>query len=257
MIVTTTYEPSDSIVERSKRLSEELKCKWVPRKKNSLDKLNSLYHDSCIFVVSSQEIKYFHSHQPPLFFHPSTALVRVKRLIRGEKDTLIKYSNYASGDTLLDCTAGMASDSIVFSYHGGISAEITALESEFIPYIILREGLKNYNTDIPALDEAMRRITLKQENHLSYLKRQADKSIDIIYFDPMFRSPIEDSSALSPLRSVANHQPLQQESMDQAQRVARKTVVLKEQMESGEFNRLGFTEVHKTYSKIAYGVIRI
>lgn len=257
MIVTTTYEPSDRVVERSKRLSEELKCKWVPRQKNSMHKLNSLYQDSCIFVVSNQEIKYFHRQQPPLFFHPSTALVRVKRLIQGEQDTLIKYSDFAVGESLLDCTAGMASDSIVFSYFGGAASEITALESEFIPYLILREGLKSYNSDILELNEAMRRIRLKQVDHLSYLKQQPDKSIDIIYFDPMFRTPIEDSSALSPLRSVANHQPLHLESIEQARRVARKTVVIKEQRESEEFDRLGFTEVHKTYSKIAYGVIHI
>jgi 16S rRNA (guanine1516-N2)-methyltransferase len=257
MIVTTTYEPSESTTKQSKKLSEELNCKWVPRKKNSLVKLNSLHHESCIFVVSDKEIKYYHGDQPPLFFHPSTAMVRVKRLIQGEQDTLVKYSNFVAGDSLLDCTAGMASDSIVFSFHGGAASDITALESEFVPYVILREGLNRYSTEIPALNDAMRRIRLKQEHHLSYLKRQPDKSIDIIYFDPMFQTPIEESSSLSPLRHVANHESLELESVNQAKRVARKSVVLKEQWESGEYERLGFTNVFKTYSKIAYGVIPI
>jgi 16S rRNA (guanine1516-N2)-methyltransferase len=257
MLVTTAYHPSEEAIERSKRLSEEIQCNWVPRKKDSITTLIKKYKSSSLWVVSSEEMKYIHENQSPLFFHPSLALIRVKRLINGEKDTLMECSGIHTGDSVLDCTAGMASDAIVFSFSGGPGSEITALESEEIPYLLIREGLNRYKTDIKPLDESMRRIKVERSDHLSYLQKLPDRSIDIIYFDPMFRSPIEDSTALSPLRSLANSQPLSKESITEALRAARKSVVIKEHRDSGEFARLGFTQVHKTYSKIAYGVIKL
>ena len=197
------------------------------------------------------------SRRETFFFHPSTASIRVKRLIQGEKDALMECSQMKPGDSVLDCTAGMASDSIVFSHTGGSDSSIIALESEFIPFLLLREGLNDYESDIHSLNEAMRRIQVKHMDHLSYLKKLPDKSIDIVYFDPMFRSPIENSMAISPLRVIANHQPLREETIREAMRAARKTVVLKEHRDSQEFDRLGFSQVHKTYSKIAYGVIQL
>ena len=47
------------------------------------------------------------------------------------------------------------------------------------------------------------------------------------------------------------------ESVREAVRVARKTVVMKEARSSGEFERLGFTLPERGKSKITYGVISI
>ena len=103
------------------------------------------------------------------------------------------------------------------------------------------------------MNEALRRITLQCMDHKSWLTSQPDKSIDIVYFDPMFRQPLHDSSSMQPLRSLANREALDMESVHQAIRVARKSVVLKEHRDSEEFNRLGFERKHM--NKIAYGVI--
>lgn len=107
------------------------------------------------------------------------------------------------------------------------------------------------------VNEALRRIDVRLGDHLEYLKAQPDNSIDIVYFDPMFRVPMTDSAAISPLRKFANPAALSTESVAEAVRVARKTVLLKEKALSGEFARLGFTELLRTSAKTSYGVITI
>lgn len=100
-------------------------------------------------------------------------------------------------------------------------------------------------------------IQMKNENHRSYLSSLPKKSVDIVYFDPMFRKPIHESSAIASLRTFANNHALELDVVEEAKRVARKSVVLKEHKESGEFERLGFERRHMNTSKIAYGVIKI
>lgn len=107
------------------------------------------------------------------------------------------------------------------------------------------------------VNEALRRINVQRGDHLEYLKAQPDNSVDIVYFDPMFRVPLTDSAAISPLRKFANPAALSAESVAEAVRVARKTVVLKEKALSGEFARLGFTELLRASAKTSYGVITI
>jgi hypothetical protein len=84
----------------------------------------------------------------------------------------------------------------------------------------------------------------------------ADRSFDIVYFDPMFRAPILKSSNVNPIRTLANMQPLTAEAIQQACRLARKKVVVKDAAGSSEFARLGInTIVGGKYSSISYGII--
>ena len=108
------------------------------------------------------------------------------------------------------------------------------------------------------MDAALRRIRAVRADHAAYLAAMPDKSVDIVYFDPMFRLPIAESSGLEPLRNVANPAALSEAAVREARRVARRIVVLKENRDSGEFERLGFEWVKpKKTSKIAYGVITV
>lgn len=89
------------------------------------------------------------------------ALVRVKRMLRGESDLLIEASGAAPGDVIVDCTAGLASDSIVFSFAVGAQGSVTSVESEDIPAMLIHEGLAAYESEVTELNEAMRRISVK------------------------------------------------------------------------------------------------
>lgn len=258
MLVTTGINPSPQSEKLSKQISEDYQLKWVPRGNRSLVKLKMLHNQSQIVIVGDHELRYLDQDDHYMFFHPSMAMVRMKRLLKGEKDNMLVASLVREGDQIIDCTMGLASDAIIYSHAVGHTGKVIALESSPIPYLLAREGLTTYESGVPELQEAMSRIQVVQVDHLEYLKSLPDRSADIVYFDPMFRQAAA-GSAMEPLRELAEHKALRIEAIDEARRVARRKVVLKEQTGSGEFTRLGFEYRRGTYSnrsaKIVYGVI--
>lgn len=208
-------------------------------------------------IVSPQEVRLLSEGQPAFFFHPSMALVRLKRLRIGGTDTLLSVSGVVHGDTVIDCTAGLCSDSLVFSYAVSSEGQVIAMEASPMLHAIVREGLKLYHTGINEFDEAMRAIKPVQGHHEPLLRQMGDKSADVVYFDPMFERPITTSSNLVPLRSQACREPLTEQAVREAVRVARKKVILKDHRDSGQFERLGFTKARVSSSTVAYGVIAI
>ncbi|TYP72571.1 class I SAM-dependent methyltransferase [Paenibacillus methanolicus] len=254
MIVTTPQKPSPELVKAAQRLSEELGGCFVPRRQETLTGLRKKHGDENLLVVDPQGLRYYDNADQPLYFHPSMAYVRVKRLRKGERDPLVDISGCEHGDTIVDCTAGLGSDALVFAYASGSAGKVIAIESEPVLCAVVREGLKTYVTAHEDVNAAMRRIEMRAGNHRAFLEQLPDKSVDIVYFDPMFRQPVHESSALAPLRSLANRDALDEETIRQAVRVARKSVVMKEHAGSGEFERLGFDCAH--VNKIAYGVIK-
>ncbi|MCR2802905.1 class I SAM-dependent methyltransferase [Paenibacillus soyae] len=258
MIITTAPGKSDKSWEQARRLGAELGAAVVPRRGLSVRKLLEASGDSRVIIVTDSETRFYeHPDESPLYFHPSMAFIRVKRLRKGESDPLLAVSHCRPGDSVIDCTAGMAADSLVFSYGVGEAGKVTALESEPVLCALVREGLAAYESGLPDVDAAMRRIRLLNENHAEYLAAQPDDSADIVYFDPMFRQPILESAAIGAFRTLANMDALTAEVVEQAKRVARKAVVMKENGKSGEFQRLGFERSRFNTSKIAYGVIDI
>lgn len=255
MIVTTAYNPSQELIARSKELAKATGSLWFPRRRYSIAQLKGQNADLGLLVLTDEKLLLYPKDQEEaVFFHPSTAYIRVKRMQRGESDPMITASGAEAGDTVIDCTAGLASDSIVFSHAVGPKGCVIALESELSIITLLKEGLGSLETQQQAVNEAMRRIRLVHADHLAYLSEQPDQSVDIVYFDPMFRIPVEESSAISPFRSIANPSPLSEDSIREAKRIARKRVVLKEHRDSPEFERLGFHR-YRTRTKISYGVI--
>ncbi len=255
MLVTTTRSANEQTVTRAALYAGQLQAAVVARNDLPLSKLQQQTEDACLLVVSADGMQLYCGDHAPLHFHPGTSVIRIKRLRSGEPENLIEACGAREGDTVIDCTAGMATDAILLAHAVGPAGRVTALESEPLLALIVREGLRTHVSGIRDVDDAMRRIQLIESEHGEYLRKLPAKSADIVYFDPMFRHPIEASSSISPLRRLANHQPLQRESVLEAVRVARKAVVMKEQRDSGEFARLGFERMLRSRTKIAYGVI--
>jgi 16S rRNA (guanine1516-N2)-methyltransferase len=257
VIVTTSEQPDALTIERAMALADEWEARYVPRLQHSISRLSRQNEDADVAVVSQREVRLVAMEGPALFFHPSMALVRLKRLMGGGTDTLITVSDASPGDVVLDCTAGLCADAIVFSYVVGAKGTVVALEASPVLHAIVREGLTTYETGLPEVDRAMRSISTVSSAYEHYLKQQADNSVDIVYFDPMFERPVGESSALEPIRSQARMEPLTIESVQEAIRVARKKVVLKDHRGSGQFAKLGFNPARKSGSSVAYGVIMI
>jgi 16S rRNA (guanine1516-N2)-methyltransferase len=256
MLVTTTARPNERMLMQAEALSSELGALLMTRGNRTLTMIMKAADDAQILVVEQQGLRLATLSGSEFFFHPSMAMVRVKRLLAGEKDKMLDAADVRLGDTIIDCTMGLASDSIVFAHAAGANGTVIALESEQLPYVLAREGLQAYSCGLLSLEQAMRRIKPVHADHLEYLRRQPDRSADIVYFDPMFRRSAA-SDAIEPLREVANSLALRAEAVAEASRVARRTIIMKEHNRSGEFERLGFQPVKNAHSKITYGVIAL
>lgn len=257
MLITTADTASDEIITRAKELAARFGARYVPRGRVSVSKLLKKYDESESIVLTENAIRLISSEGEPMEYHPSMGYVRAKRLLKGESDPMIDVSRMKPGDTVMDCTAGLGSDSLVFSVYGGPGSRVIASENSRALAALLSEGLSYYCTSIDVVNEAMRRIEVVQGHHLELLRGMPDRSVDVIYFDPMFREPVTESAAIEPLRDFANHDALSIMTIEEAKRVARKTIVLKEKKESAEFARLGFLEQSRPHSKISYGVISL
>lgn len=257
MIVTTGDNPSPAVIARAEEFAYTHKLKYAPRGRLSIARLAEVHEAVDVLVILHEAVRLIRPGRTPMSFHPSMGLIRAKRVLKQESDPLLTISRVAPGDQILDCTAGMGSDALVLSMGAGRTGQVTALESSFPVYALLREGMSEYQSGVPEIDEALRRIDVRHTGHLEWLSQLEDRSVDVVYFDPMFRDPLLDSDSIGPLRSYANPDPLSEVSIQQACRVARKTVILKEKRSSAEFRRLGFEAETRGQKKTVYGVINI
>ncbi|OAZ48703.1 class I SAM-dependent methyltransferase [Paenibacillus polymyxa] len=257
LLVTTGDTPSDEVVERAKLLAAELGVLYAPRRGTSVAKLIAVHRVRQALVLVQGGVRLIGPEQSPMIFHPSMGFIRAKRVLKGEADPMLTAARLAPGDTVLDCTAGLGTDSLLFSIGTGSSGQVTAVESSFPVYALIKDGMRHYRSGNAAVDRAFSDIDVRYGHHLDYLRSLPNRSVDIIYFDPMFRDPLLDSSAIGPLRGLANPDALNEESIAHAKRVARKTIVLKEKRGSGEFARLGFRVEQRGTTKTVYGVIDI
>ena len=255
MIVTTSLKADQKTINRAEKIAQELKAIVISRNSSSLSQLRKRHGDTEMLVVDKNELKYVYSDGTALFFHPSLARIRVTSMLKGAEDRLVKISNLQKGDTVLDCTTGLATDAVVLSFSVGETGKVVTVESSPVLYTLAREGLRNYDPGIEEIEVAMRNISVVNANHTDYLKSLPDKSMDIVYFDPMFRQA-DKTVALAPLRRIANSSPISSEAIKEAKRVANKKVIMREHFDSGEFERLGFELAdRKSGSNFDYGVI--
>ena len=254
-VVTTDRKCHKESLELAAEMAKRLGLRQVPRQKESVAELMERYQADAVLVALQKELR-LHTEAGELFFHPNMSQLRLKNLRLGEKDHMTEAMGLQEGMSVLDCTLGFGADAIVASFGVGESGSVTGLEVSPLIAAVTGYGLQHFLPGNYPLYAAMRRINVVNEDYLDYLRQQPDNSVDVVYFDPMFRKPLTASSSISPLRGVADHRPLSGDAVVEACRVARLRVVMKEASGSGEFARLGFQRlVGGKYSKVHYGVI--
>jgi predicted methyltransferase len=257
MFITTAGRTNEEMIAKAKKIAEELQVIFVERKKRSVTQLQQLQHDSCIVVYKERLELFPLGEKEPFFFHPSSAMFRIKRLQRGEHDPFVEACQLTRGMSFLDCTLGLASDSIVASYQVGESGKVIGLEAEKYLSYVVQDGLKKWSTNLEDIDSAMRRVETRHIHCFSYLKMLPDDSIDVVYFDPMFEETIAESVSIQPLTKIANYELFQPLWIKEALRVAKKRVVLKDHYLSERFNLFGFTVRPRKSAKFHFGYIDI
>ncbi|ANU10766.1 hypothetical protein A1A1_17845 [Planococcus antarcticus DSM 14505] len=252
-VVTTAYRPTSSILEWANRVSADLSLPQVPRNKRSIDRMHT-DEGSDLLVCLKERLEFYPMGEgEPFFFHPNSAAFRTKRPL--EQDPLIEVSGLEPGDSFLDCTLGLASDSLVASQRVGKQGRVLGCESHPVLAYVIQQGLKEYK-GMPHLEEAMKRIRVVSSDAVSFLGKLETNSVDVIYMDPMFTEEITEASNFTPLRGTADHGQLTECWVAQAKRVARKTIVLKAHFRSQDFEGFGFTRRLRPNTKFHYGVIQ-
>ena len=254
-IVTTGRTISPENIELAQAAADRLQIPYVARRTAGLPALKKKYGADFV-LVAKQGLLMLETPGGELFFHPNMAHLRLKNLRGGDPDRMVDAMGLKPGMSVLDCTLGFGADAIVASYAVGPEGRVTGIESQPLIEAVVGWGLAHFNGDSPYILEAMRRVNTVCDDALHYLQQQADDSVDVVYFDPMFRHPFMDSTSLDPLRTVADKRALTPETVAEACRVARHRVVMKESSRSEEFARLGFTQTAGgKYSNVHYGVL--
>lgn len=253
--VTTSHRPSPVQVSLANKLANELSVPFIPRNDLSIETILSDNGFFGMMVVTAQRIS-FSTGISEFFFHPGLAKLRINELKNGKTDQMIQAMSLHTGDTLLDCTLGLATDAIVASYVSGACSRVTGLESSLLIATIVEQGLKTYQFEDEEITRSMQRIEVVHSHHKDYLAGLPPRSYDVVYFDPMFRSPGKKSPSMDAMRAIANPDPIDRETIAMALKVCNRRVVIKERRWSKEFERLGFKEIRGgRYAPVVYGII--
>lgn len=252
MIITTGLEPGRETLEHASALAERFGLRVVERGDLSLQELRSRHQEEEVLVVSALGARMEVPGKKPFFFHPNTAAFRIKRLMRGDTDTMLVACQIQPGYRILDATMGLGADAIVFSHAAGVHGRVVGIESERLIAILVEDGLRYWTSEATELCEAMRRVEVRCANHLDVLRKLPDHAFDVVYFDPMFEVTVQSSTGIAGIRELANPESLHEDAIREAMRVASKRVVIKEGKTSRLHERFGFTPVRVRGQHVVY-----
>jgi 16S rRNA (guanine1516-N2)-methyltransferase len=252
VIVTTGFDPSEETRRHAQELAAQFSLPLVERREDSLNDLRRRYGTSSVLVVTARGARLETPDKEPFFFHPNTAAFRIKRLLRGDTDTMLAACQIQPGDHVLDATLGLGADAIVFAHAVGSTGRVVGIESERLIAFLVADGLRHWPTESEPLRQAMRRVEVRVGHHLDVLKAQPDRSFDVVYFDPMFERTVSASTGIAGIREYANEASLSEEAVCEALRVARRRVVLKEGKAGQLYQRFGFTPFRTRSHQVVY-----
>ncbi len=246
LIVTASHKARPETIDRATNFATENGYRYVPRSDESLDEL--LTSVDAAFVMTNGAMTLATQHGT-LKAHLGTAFIRLKSIDRGEGDPLIRAGDIRTGDRIVDTTFGLGRDALVAACAAGATGSLTAIESSDALYHLGHHGLTKGPLSPAAvasvgnnLDPAP--VELVHDDAVSWLADQTANTADVVLIDPMFTSPKTSDSGFTLLRSVADTNPLTKDWIEQAQRVARRAVVVKTGAPPEWFDDIDISHVH-------------
>lgn len=247
IIVTTSVKTNLELNGKAQQLADDLRLKYIIRNKETIKQLLSSVDG--VLVVYKNKLSYF-ENDSELFFHLDTTALKIKN---SDNEPLVEIIEEKE-QSILDCTMGLAGDSILLSYYGH---KVISLEKNNIIHLITTNGLKNYISPNKEINKAMRKIKTHNIDCLDYLKQCPNDNYDIIYFDPMFSHNITESNNLEGILPLANTTFPYEEFVKEAKRVARKKIIVKAHFKDTVFEKYNFTRITRKNTKFHYGFINI
>ncbi|MCY0876410.1 MAG: class I SAM-dependent methyltransferase [Firmicutes bacterium] len=185
-------------------------------------------HDLGVYEQAGRIRLYGQGFSEPFFYHPGVALLRVKQLLRGDADRLLEAARIRAGDRVLDATAGLCADTVVLSHGVAEQGRCLAVEANPLVAFVVAAALQGDQTGFAPFDSAMRRIDLRCGTWGEALRILPARTVDIVYFDPMFAGSQLDSPGIRPLRALAKEGGVSREDVEAARQIATRGVVVKD-----------------------------
>lgn len=255
LIITTAGRPDEQSAAFLQQAAERLQAPVVERKKRSISKMQDIYQSDVLVAGKDRYSFYKRGSEEPFFFHPNSATYRLRRIQKGEQDPLLEATGLKAGDSFLDCTLGLGSDAIIAASRVGPEGSVEGVEADPVIAFLTDIGLRSFPIDFPLLQEAMGRVHVIHSEAVDFLKSCSDQSYDVVFLDPMFTTPIEESSNFESLRDIGVADSLTEEWVTEALRACRRRVVLKDHFQSPMFERFGFRQQIRVNTKVHYGVL--
>ncbi|AYC29442.1 class I SAM-dependent methyltransferase [Paenisporosarcina cavernae] len=253
-ILTTSGRPTSQEIVTAKTFSEQLSIPYIDRNKRTLKQLFDQYNQAMLVLSKNQWDFYEDAEKDPFFFHPSSAMFRLKRIKRGENDPFIESCNLTSGMRFFDCTLGFASDALLASYVVGEKGKVVGCEEHKERAFVLKEAICHGFSPYQDFLQEIPPITIYGETAEAKLAVCEDNSFDVVYLDPMFDETIHESANMNPLRNGIIRSKISDNWIHEAKRVASKRVVMKGHFSSNDFVKYGFQQHIRPNTKFHYGV---
>lgn len=247
IIITTSVKTTLELNNQAQKLANELNLNYIKRNKTTIKQLLATVRG--IIVVYKNKLSYF-ENDSEFFFHLDTTALKIKN---SDNEPLVEIISKEK-QSVLDCTMGLAGDSILLSYYGH---NVTSIEKNKIIHLITSTGLKNYISPNEEINKAMRKITTHNCDCIDYLKRTPDNSFDIIYFDPMFSHDIAESNNLAGITSLADTTFPYEEFLQEATRVGKDKIIIKAHFKDNIFEKYNLTRIVRKNTKFHFGFLNI
>ena len=244
-LVTTA--PSGSFDEAGE-LAQRFGLEAQPRADRAIPELVEAAEGAPILILSKAQADLVHRGR---VFRASFGMgfLRLVRARRGEVDPLVRGAALRAGEVVLDATLGLAADALIAAH--ATRAQVMGLEASPVLAAFVSAGLRRILVPGRAAAEL---IDVRCADHRQALREMPDGSVDVVLFDPMFRSAGESGALFELVRTLAEHAPLATETLREAQRVARRGVLVKDAPPGNELARLGLRPLPSRRSpRIVFG----
>ena len=233
LAVTTNGKCAGDIVLLAQEAARAWGLPYVPRPDAPLSSLLASVAPA-LLVFSTDGVALW-DREGSFSFHAGIAHLRIKRLDAGVlEDTLVRLAEFSPGESVLDCTLGLAQDALVAARAVGPQGRVVGLEKSLALFAVVSEGLKVHPPGPRSC-----RVEPLHADAADFLSAQPDGAFDCVLFDPMFGRPRKSQPSFEVLRRFADHTPLSPQVLAQARRVARRVVVVKGSRYSRDLKSLG------------------
>lgn len=221
IVVTTGRERSLSLELAAQELCERYGLAFAPRGNRRIEALLAETGAEVVGVYGAEGLVLWREGVK-LRFSAGMAELRIKRVLAGEHEPLTQLGEVKYGDTVLDCTLGLARDALVFAAAG---AHVEGLEGQPSIAAFCEAGLRVVEG---AAGEVANRIRVQHARYPEFLARAAPRSFDLVYLDPMFTDEVAMPPEYELFRLLADASQLTREALEAARRVARRAVIVKD-----------------------------